>query len=64
MLHVCCFLMGKHEEREKFAKSRGRCEDAIKMIVEKGKGLRCVQPGNFDLGKRHRNALKRSQGPG
>lgn len=36
MLHVCCFLMGKHEERETFAKPRGRCEDDIKMLVKKG----------------------------
>jgi hypothetical protein len=31
--------MWKYEEMEEFAKSRGRCEDDIKMVVEKGKGL-------------------------
>jgi hypothetical protein len=31
--------MGKPEGREKFAKPRGRCEDDIKMLIKKGKGL-------------------------
>jgi len=45
------FLWENTKKGKKFAKTRGRCEDDIRMVVKKWKGWRWVRAGNFDLGK-------------
>ena len=61
---MCCFLVGKHEERKKIVKPWVRCEDDIKMVVKKGKGLRCVRPGKSDLWEKNPERTEKSLGPG